>query len=196
MTLSPMNQVVNPPAIPTSPTTPMAPSAPTVPTAPIAPTAPTLPTTPTAPIGPACCSQDFKECITWCGSTQEECEASACSPAEVFQWLPHGPLNGSCLPRWETCTEDQDSCCPGLVCDGNQYYRQCEAPDPVDTPPVPTKAPVTDTTPTSSDLACCSQDFKDCIGWCGDSEDACGSCNPSESFAWLAAGPLDSCVAR
>jgi hypothetical protein len=61
-------------------------------------------------------------------------------------------------------------------------------PDPV--------APVTDTTPASSDLACCSQDFKGCIGWCGGNEDACGSCNPSESFAWLAAGPLDSCVAR
>lgn len=107
---------------------------------------PTISTTPTkAPTGPlltnqltsgdfssgdnndGCCSQDFKACISWCGESKEACEN--CSDS-LMTWLVNGPDTGStCLVRWETCTDNKDECCNGLICVGDQYYMQCQHPD-------------------------------------------------------------------
>merc|ERR1712226_1715741 len=36
------------------------------------PSPPTIPSPPTSS-GPMCCSQNFKDCVTWCGSTESSC---------------------------------------------------------------------------------------------------------------------------
>jgi len=90
-----------------------------------------IPTPTFAPVGGnenGCCSQDFKTCIGWCGSTREECESPGCSGV---RWLEGGALASSntCVARWGACTNDTSSCCNGLECKGSSiYYKQCVAP--------------------------------------------------------------------
>lgn len=60
-----------------------------------------------------CCSQNYKDCITWCGSTKAEC--NNCGDKV---WLPDGALS-LCSARWSECTNNLQSCCDGLSCQGN-----------------------------------------------------------------------------
>jgi len=75
-----------------------------------------------APVGgPGCCSQDFKECVSWCGTTREECLSCG---QDVF-WIK-GAQTG-CVARFGDCTNDVNGCCgTRLECVGDQYYRQCK----------------------------------------------------------------------
>ncbi|KAL7557339.1 hypothetical protein ACA910_003246 [Epithemia clementina (nom. ined.)] len=131
-------RAVPPPPSPTSPSptppspTPSSPTPPS-PTPPSpSPPSPTLPSpTPPSPTPPSltppssgqgCCTNDFKTCINWCGTTKQACES--CTSASVA-WLPNGVQTNSCLVRWSACTNNVNGCCNGLSCDGNQYYRQC-----------------------------------------------------------------------
>ena len=76
---------------------------------------------------------------------------------------------------------------------------EAPVPSPTEAPvPSPTRSPVvTSNIGPNTFQGCCSNDFKHCITWCGDSSETCGSCNLSESFGWI---PLtrsqDSCKAR
>jgi hypothetical protein len=94
----------------------------------------------------ACCTQNFATCVTYCGTTQQQC--ITCSDTTV-SWLPQGvPPANSCIARWSACTNNVDSCCPGLTCVGNSNYAGCQyvsgpTPPPTQPPPIaPTTAPV------------------------------------------------------
>jgi hypothetical protein len=118
------------------------PQGPTVPVptgpAPTAPqptaSAPTAPEpAPTPPVSAptsspdGCCSLDFKTCIDWCGTIEEDC--ASCDVNQVHAWLPNGELTDSCVARWGTCTNDPGGCCPGLEClERNPTYSQCDVP--------------------------------------------------------------------
>jgi len=67
-----------------------------------------------------CCSQNFKDCITWCGTTESEC--LSCNKNVV--WI-NGPQSG-CTPRYDACTYNVNACCKGLSCVGGEFYRQCK----------------------------------------------------------------------
>lgn len=82
------------------------------------------PTT-TAPEG--CCSHDFKTCIAWCGTTEEDCDS--CRHFDEYAWLPQGETADYCVSRWGTCTDNVAGCCPGLECmKMNDDWSQCVAP--------------------------------------------------------------------
>lgn len=100
--------------------------------------------------GPTCCSNDFKICVDWCGTTEAEC--TGCNNDDVF-WIQQP--QGDCLARSFDCTNDKDGCCPGLTCVvDSAYYAQCRY---VDNGPPPTPAPVAPTpvpvAPTSAPVA-------------------------------------------
>jgi len=127
---------------------------PTSTSAPMSAPSPVNPSPPTAmPVssGNFCCSQNIKDCITWCGTTEDECINCG---QDVF-WIEEPQF--SCEARWEACTNNFDGCCPGLTCDGDEYYAQCkyEPPSPTTptdspkTPPPTTTSPV-QTPPTTS----------------------------------------------
>ena len=46
------------------------------------------------------------------------------------------------------------------------------------------------------DAACCSRDFKTCDEACGKDKYTCGSCDPTDTFKWLAHGPYDDADAE
>lgn len=98
--------------------------APTTPSAVSSPVKMPVPTSPTTSAG--CCSQNFKTCINWCGTTKAEC--LKCS--SDVTWLSSGSLqNSKCVARWGTCNQAGQKCCPGLVCKRqSQWYSQCSAP--------------------------------------------------------------------
>lgn len=78
---------------------------------------------PNAPT-PGCCSQNFQECIGWCGTTQASCISCG---QDVF-WI--NGRQAECLARWSDCTNDQSGCCDGLLCEEqSQYYAQCVVDD-------------------------------------------------------------------
>eukprot|EP00586_Coscinodiscus_wailesii_P022577 CAMPEP_0172518660 /NCGR_PEP_ID=MMETSP1066-20121228/290949_1 /TAXON_ID=671091 /ORGANISM="Coscinodiscus wailesii, Strain CCMP2513" /LENGTH=1115 /DNA_ID=CAMNT_0013301091 /DNA_START=657 /DNA_END=4001 /DNA_ORIENTATION=- len=105
--------------------------------APSPPTPPYPSPSPPTSFGSYCCSQNFKDCVTWCGTTQSECES--CNQ-DVF-WVQ--AQKTSCTARWESCTGDEDGCCNGLTCVGDQYYSQCKyVASPPTKMPVPTDSPV------------------------------------------------------
>lgn len=104
------------------------------------------PPSPSAPTptstGNFCCSQDFKVCVTWCGSSQYECESC---DQDVF-WIQQPGSN--CKARWGECTGSPDSCCTGLTCVGDGGYSQCKyVASPPTNPPAPTVSPTA--TPTN-----------------------------------------------
>jgi len=168
------------------------------------------PATTPAPIAPQpmCCSDNMKDCVTYCGTTEAEC--SACNK----HWIQENP--GNCNAMWAQCNMDPDGCCPGLTCVyDNPDYSQCRyvepapttAPAPVVTPTwsSPTWAPPTNPPPsptmpaptTGSGEGCCTIDFKTCgttvEGWCSSSENACTvECNKF----WLPNGAITGCTAR
>jgi len=167
---------------------PPPPPAPT-PTPPPTP-APTPPPTP-PPVSncsgnvSACCTQNMKDCVSWCGSTKDSC--MNCSDA-FWTECP----NQNCKARWSDCTNDVDGCCDGLSCVGNQWYRQCKvATQPPPTPsPTPPPAPSPTPAPTKTpDNGCYSNNYKDCIH--PDYATGGSSCNK----IWLPDGALSNCIA-
>jgi len=127
------------------------------------PPAPTPPTATPAPIsspqcdGPTgCCSQDFASCVTWCGTSKDQC----LSCGQDVHWIC-GPQSG-CKSRWNDCTNDKNGCCDGLTCvDVNPGYSQCQyvagpppTPQPVNPTPNPTPLPTSQpiTNPTSQPI--------------------------------------------
>lgn len=99
--------------------------------------------------GPYCCTHNFKECVSWCGTTKSECENC---DQDVF-WIQ--TQQTSCKVRWDgSCTGDQNGCCDGLTCVGDQHYSQCKYVAPVPTiTAAPTKPPVMTPAPTKSSNA-------------------------------------------
>ena len=99
--------------------------------------------------GDYCCSQNFRDCVTWCGLKQNECESC---DQDVF-WIEK-PTD-TCKPRYESCTGNPESCCHGLTCVGDQYYSQCKYKQlPPTNPLTPTASPIvsppTTTAPTKN----------------------------------------------
>ena len=99
-------------------------AAPTTPVPTASPTA--VPTaTPTTLLAPApapsgeCCSYNYSTCTTgWCGESQTQCEV--CGGSWI---LP----DDSCLAMWQPCLDVTESCCSGLECTGNEWYKSCQA---------------------------------------------------------------------
>merc|ERR1712176_1294951 len=179
------------------------------------PTQPPVPTQPPAPSNkptpsPAgqqcdtsgCCSHDFASCITWCGSTKNEC----LSCGQEVGWIC-GEQTG-CKPRWGDCSDDQNGCCDGLSCvTVNPGYSQCrivditEKPSPAPSPnptAKPTSIPTEIRLPTTSSPTfslsptsegCFSNNYKDCLP--KSQLNGPASCNT----VWLPNGPQQGCVA-
>ena len=118
VTNRPTDAPVSPVAFPT-----MAPVvSPTV--APVASPTQPVPTNAPAPTsGNACCSHDFKNCATWGNESREVCEGLG-----GMIWLENGALADACLVRYSECTESVSACCNGLVCQGSEFYKQCNNP--------------------------------------------------------------------
>lgn len=81
-----------------------------------------------------CCSQDHKNCATWCSIGPNE-DCSVCGNGDLV-WLPQKGLeepNKECMSRWEggkRCSSNED-CCGSLVCDGtfgNPSWTVCHDP--------------------------------------------------------------------
>ena len=117
--------------------------------------APTVTVYPTAsPVSTAgCCSRDFKDCVTWCGTTQYSCETCG---QDVY-WLANGAPTTECKAKDFDCTNDMYGCCPGLTCVADsEYYAQCRYVSDGSTPaPVEamTPAPVEAVTPAPVEAA-------------------------------------------
>lgn len=77
-----------------------------------------------APTSQACCTQDFKNCVSTCGATQLQCQACNATGAV---WLPQGPPSSlsTCIPRGSSCLNNSAACCAGLVCVGDATQQQC-----------------------------------------------------------------------
>lgn len=92
--------------------------------------------------GGGCCTQDFANCVTYCGTTQYDCQSCADTNAV---WLPNGvpPASSTCTSRWNACTNNINGCCPGLVCQGNQYWAGCEYNATLTAPTAPPIKPTT-----------------------------------------------------
>ena len=138
--VSPTEAPVPPTEAPVSPTAaPVPPTeAPVAPTeAPVPPTeAPVSPPT-TTPNGNGCCTLNYKDCITWCGTTEDSC--LSCSNNDVG-WIPNGAPSGSCAARWSGCDQDNSGCCDGLTCqwrDGYNYFACLPGGDGTPTSPNP-----------------------------------------------------------
>eukprot|EP00566_Odontella_aurita_P036575 CAMPEP_0113569684 /NCGR_PEP_ID=MMETSP0015_2-20120614/24549_1 /TAXON_ID=2838 /ORGANISM="Odontella" /LENGTH=821 /DNA_ID=CAMNT_0000472379 /DNA_START=510 /DNA_END=2972 /DNA_ORIENTATION=- /assembly_acc=CAM_ASM_000160 len=220
----------------------------------IAPTKqPVVPTNPpvAGPPTSGCCSQNMKDCVSWCGDTEDSC--LNCSNLGVF-WI--AGAQAGCLARWEDCTNNINGCCDSLSCvEQNPGYRQCvvssggpsrtnppvasptnppatptnlPVPAPTDPPVAPTNPPVlaptdppvtptnqpvtaptdppvtptdppvaapTDPPVTNPSSGCCSHNLKDCISWCGTTQESCLNCSNADVY-WIAGGARSGCLAR
>jgi len=88
-----------------------------------------------------CCSNNFKDCVTWCGTSKNQC--LSCS--QDVHWIECP--NQSCLPKYSACKEDPNGCCDGLTCVvDNPGYSQCRYVAPPPTAP-DTPAPTAKNTP-------------------------------------------------
>jgi len=120
------------PVIPTTPS----PNPPTTTPPPNPPTTtppPNPPTTTSPPIegpcGSGCCSQDFSDCVSWCGKTESEC--LSCNQDVAWIDCP----GKKCLKRWSECTGNAAGCCNGLTCLAiNPDYSQCRYVEDTDSP--------------------------------------------------------------
>jgi len=70
-----------------------------------------------------CCSQNFKTCASWGNESKEVCDSYG-----SMIWLEEGALGDDVctLMKDASCRNNPDGCCPGLVCEGTQYYKQCK----------------------------------------------------------------------
>ena len=97
----------------------------------------------------SCCSQDFKNCIGWCGTTQENC--TTCNSDTSLVWLSGGAVTDDCTARWGDCTQDSTSCCSGLTCVyQTEHWSQCQHIIPTEPTVSPTQAPTPVPVPTTS----------------------------------------------
>ena len=83
--------------------------------------APTAPEPPTGGDENGCCSQNFSTCVSWGSDSKESCQTHG-----SMIWLENGALTQECREKDGACTDDVDACCPGLICDGSQWYKQCK----------------------------------------------------------------------
>lgn len=161
------------------------------------PTAPTPPgpaPTPQSHNGPSCCTQTFKTCVDWCGTTESDCVN--CDNPDVF-WFPI-EQGTSCIQRHDACTNDNTGCCDGLICEGDQYYAQCVvAPAPAPTPATTTTTTTltTTTTPVPAPTnivpnSCFSFNYKDC-----NHPDAASNGGASCNTIFLPDGAEENCLA-
>ena len=132
------NPVPNPTNSPVpNPTSPPVPN-PTNPPVP-SPSSPPVPSPTTPPNNNGCCSQDYKDCVDWCGDSYDSC--MTCGNNDVI-WLPNGKITDTCGERWSGCGQDNDlgnnGCCNGLTCqwrgDGEDYFA-CLPGDGTTNPP-------------------------------------------------------------
>eukprot|EP00542_Grammatophora_oceanica_P013223 CAMPEP_0194037670 /NCGR_PEP_ID=MMETSP0009_2-20130614/10002_1 /TAXON_ID=210454 /ORGANISM="Grammatophora oceanica, Strain CCMP 410" /LENGTH=773 /DNA_ID=CAMNT_0038679923 /DNA_START=12 /DNA_END=2334 /DNA_ORIENTATION=- len=226
-TPAPTPSPVTPPTSPQTPAPVVAvtpyptPSPVSTPTTPAPTKAPVVPVTPSPTPGPVssptngqgCCTQQFNACITWCGTTEQEC--LNCNQ----YWLPNGVTDPNCRPQFQGCADDNTACCDGLVCTDNH----CKVPppgttppptpastpapvpsptspptpapvDPVPTPPSPTPVPATpsptpDPAPTNGQ-GCCTQAFNSCITWCGSTQQECLNCDSTDFTGFQMVPPI------
>jgi len=70
-----------------------------------------------------CCSQTFKTCASWGNESKDVCDSYG-----SMIWLEEGALGDDVctLMKDASCRNNPDGCCPGLVCEGTQYYKQCK----------------------------------------------------------------------
>jgi len=102
-----------------------------------------------------CCSQDFKTCIPFCGTTKNQC----LSCGQDVGWIC-GEQRNNCKRKFDDCTRAQNSCCDGLSCVlVNPGYRQCQVAAPT---PSPTPSPG-------------SVGLNECEGKCDSDADCSGS---------------------
>mmetsp|Transcript_1353 Transcript_1353/g.1539 ORF Transcript_1353/g.1539 Transcript_1353/m.1539 type:complete len:205 (-) Transcript_1353:215-829(-) len=102
-----------------------------------------------------CCSLNYKDCISWCGNTENSC--ASCNHHDGLGWLVNGPPKDQCVSRWTGCENKENACCDGLTCkaDTNNNYLMCLPINPIGTKEPtaqPTDAPTfvsTTTKPTS-----------------------------------------------
>lgn len=81
----------------------------------------------------------------------------------------------------------------------NTAVPAISTPVPAVSTPVPVPAAATTAVPgpDASPTGCCSINFKDCIDWCGEGEDACFGCSSADVRAWLPNGAVtDDCAPR
>jgi len=160
------------------------------------PTSPTPPgpaPTPQTSTGPSCCTQDFKVCVSWCGTTESDC--TGCNNDQVH-WYPI-ETGTDCVARDAACTNNVDGCCAGLICQGDQYHAQCVVdPNPA---PAPTPAATTTTTTTSTPApaptemmnpSCYSFNYRDC-----NHPDAVSNGGGSCAAVFLPNGAEQNCLA-
>jgi hypothetical protein len=88
-------------------------------------TSPRDPPPPPQSYSKSCCTQTFAACVTYCGTTEQQCKS--CGDTTVV-WSPNGvPPSNTCIPRWGDCTKTGNGCCPGLTCVvGNPWWKSCE----------------------------------------------------------------------
>jgi hypothetical protein len=93
--------------------------------------------------------------------------------------------------RWGSCIGDRaDNCFPGLSCiQQDTWTASCqvtgtvtEPEDPQNDPPVETEPPVENGTSSAGEQidspdACCTQDHRTCVTWCGQDKADCEACN-------------------
>ena len=126
---------------PVTPTTP----SPNPPSASPPPNAPTSTPPPVAGCGSPCCSQNFGDCVSWCGTSKSEC--LNCDQ-DVF-WINCPSQN--CFKRWNECTQDPTGCCEGLTCVAvSDGYSQCRY---VEESPTPSPSDDATSAPTASPTA-------------------------------------------
>jgi len=161
-----------------------------------APTPPTLEPAPSSTPPPlqcgssGCCSQNFASCVSWCGTTENEC--LNCN--QDVHWIC-GEQN-DCKARWNDCSNDKNGCCDGLTCvDVNPGYSQCryvEGPAPTAPPTLPPPTPAPQPVPTRPPFVsegCYSKNHKHCLPGDYDTEE--GTCG----LVWLPEGERSNCIA-
>lgn len=73
-----------------------------------------------APSGGKCCSFDYSACDAgWCSDGEDNCGTCGGS------WI-HPPEENSCLAQWTPCLATPETCCDGLTCQGNLFYKSCQ----------------------------------------------------------------------
>lgn len=129
-----------------------------------------------------CCSLNYRDCIDWCGTTENTC--GNCNHQAGVVWLENGaPPQGTCTKRWSECETDSDSCCPGLECrlGGPKNVLACR-------PELPAEDEEESEEESEDEGGCCSLDYKECISWCGATKDSCLGCNHHDGVGWLKDG--------
>ena len=164
---------------------------PTAPSAPVPAPAEPAPT-PTAP-APTAPSTDCLPFGTYDEASQQcKCDGGRSPSSQQGRCRDEA---GMCTMLMEWNFEAQLWVCP----EGSFGTGHADVPVTGAPVPSPTQSPLAGSSNVDPNTfqGCCSNDFKHCITWCGESSETCGKCNLSESFGWI---PLtrsqETCVAR